>query len=252
MGLFTKIKSMFAHANNVLEGARPLDAHEQRAIALGAVYADEGGLPINALTMETDARTASTLLANAWDVTDRASYDATIQWLLTEGHRPYYAIVGPLVERAFNDRLRPKEAAGLADEAAAIAQSRGLDGAKAATWYQGWLGSAAAGGHALLPDAMPASIAAWDASRAVQVTRLAVDAGLVPEQEAWAGLHEAVALSRTHHTSWEDYGTSFLVGRAFWVARDPRGAIDQDLQKFANARDNMVKLEDSPWRAVAF
>lgn len=253
MGLFSVFKAMFSGSVfNVLEGARALTPREQRALAMGHVYAAEGSLPINALTMEADARTAAKLLASAWDVHDNDSYLSTMTWLRESGHRSMYPVIAPLVESAFAQRMNRKETRGLTAKAAADAQRLELDPSQAALLCEGWFNSAMLGGHAALPEPLPTSIAAWDCARAVQLSRLAVDAGFTNDSEAFALLGHFVAISREHHHSWAEFGDAFVTGRAFWSATDVRNPVDQELDKFTSARDSLLSAEDSPWHATAW
>ncbi|MDD1386795.1 DUF1266 domain-containing protein [Curtobacterium poinsettiae] len=253
MGLLSTLKNLFSGLGFVVtEGARPLSADEERAIAMGHVYAAEGALPVNVLTMEADARTASKLLTRAWGVSDHNSYLETMRWLRDSGHRTVYPIIAPLVERSYSQRLMPKAARALQDEAVTEAVRQGLDAAEVENHYRGWMGSTVMGGQAELPDQLPSSIAAWDCARAVQLSRLAVDAGFTTDTEAFGLLQEFVAISREHHRSWQEFGDAFLTGRAFWSARDAKNPVDQELHKFTYARDNLMKREDSPWQTIAW
>ncbi|MDQ0425167.1 DUF1266 domain-containing protein [Cellulomonas iranensis] len=250
MGFLSSLKSFFSSSFHTLEGARPLSDAEQRGLALGAVHAAEGSLPMNALTMEADQRTAARLLAGAWDVHGPQDVENTYAFLLTEGHRGYYAVVGPAVEATFEQRLGRRESEAKADEVAAQAAARGLDGARAREWYLGWLAAAKVGGHGELVDPLPASIVAWDAARVVHVSRLLVDAGFVDEARAYAAIAQAVDLARPAYASWKDFGDAFCVGRAFWKASNMRDPLDSEIGKFTSATRSLLEQEDSPWLTV--
>ncbi len=250
MGFMSALKKFLSSSYVTVEGARPLSPAEQRGLALGAVYAGEGGLPMNALTMQADQRTAAKLLAGAWDVHGPQDVETTYEFLLTEGHRGYYAVVGPAVEATFAQRLGRRETEAKAQEVAAQAGARGLDGARAQEWYYGWLASAKVGGHGELVDPLPASVVAWDAARVVHVSRLLVDAGYVDETRAFAAITQAVDLSRPAYASWQEFGDAFCVGRAFWKAANMRNPVDNEIGAFTGATRTLLTAEDSPWLTV--
>ncbi len=252
MGLFDKIKAIFATEFATLDGAPALTPEQDRALALGAVYAAEGHLPMNAPTMEADPGTAQKLLSGAWDVHGPDDVDGAYAYLLHQGHRGYYALVAPRVEEVFATRggrgLQKEHQARVAQEAA----ERGLDPARAQKWYVGWTGAAVAGGHAALPDPLPSSIVAWDAARVVHLSRLLLDAGLVTPDRAWDAMGEAVGLARPAYRGWEEFGRAFVVGRAFWTAGTSRNPVDGDISKFDGAVDDLLKVDGSPWLRLAY
>ncbi|MFT2748614.1 DUF1266 domain-containing protein [Clavibacter sp. Sh2036] len=253
MGLFSAFKKFLDGPGFVTsDNSRELDADERRAIAMGHIYAREGGLPINALTMEADQPTTAKLLARAWNVVDHDSYLDTMGWLRQSGHRSLYPIVTPLVDRSIAERAWPKAANAIQAEGVAEAERQGLDGGQAALFFQGWLRSTVSGGRAELPTPLPASIAAWDCARAVQLSRLAVDAGFTTDAEAFGLLTHFVAISREHHQSWQEFGDAFVTGRAFWSAKDVKNPVDQELSRFTLARDDLITREDSPWQTAAW
>lgn len=254
MGLFGKLKSMFTVEFITLDGAPALTPAQDRALALGAVYAAEGHLPVNAPTAEADPGTARTLLSGAWDVHGPDDVDGAYAFLLHQGHRGYYALVQPRVDEVFAVPARQK--AGLQREHRARigqdAAERGLDPVRADEWYVGWTSSAVSGGHGELPDPLPASIVAWDAARVVHLSRLLLDAGLVAPERAWAAMGDAVDLARPAYASWAEFGRAFVVGRAFWTAGTSRNPVDTEIGGFNRAVDRLLKDDGSPWLRLAY
>ncbi len=253
MGLFSKVKKAFSYEFAVLADAPGLTAEQTRGLALGAVYAAEGSLPINALTTGFDSGTTRSVLAQAWDVSGPGDVEAAFAYLIEGGHRAYYEIVATKVDALYTQKRR--DAAQLAaqheQQVSSEAQSANLDPAKAWLYYQSWGASAGMGGHAELVDPLPRSIAAWDAARVVHLGRLVVDSGYATADQVWPHIANAVEFSRAAHSNWTDFGNAFLVGRAFW--RSGLGhAIDNDLAPFALAVDNLLKTAGSPWLDVAY
>jgi Protein of unknown function (DUF1266) len=253
MGFLSKVKKAFAYEFNVLDEAPTLTPEQSRGVALGAIYAAEGNLPVNALTTEFDAATTRSVLAQAWDVAGPDDVEGAFAYLLGSGHRGYYELVAANVDAIFT--LKRKEAAELMAEhermVPANALARGLDPNKALQYYRSWLTSASMGGHGELVDPLPKSIAAWDAARVAHVARLVVDSGYATPEQVWPHMTAAVAMSREAHANWADYGNAFLVGRVFWRAGLGH-TVDNDLAPFKLAVENLTKTSGSPWLEIAY
>lgn len=247
MGLFSSLSKAFTFSFNVLDDARPLSAREQRGLALGAVYAVEGDLPINALTMQADQRTATRLLGQAWDVHGPEDVDTAYRFLLDGGHDRYYRLIGPEVMRLAETGGRRKDYAVAAGLIRDRADSLGLDAEPAEAWFTGWSLSLQSGGHEHLPHPLPESITAWDAARVVHLSRLMVDAGYASEHDAFDAVSTAVETARQAHHSWQEFGAAFLTGRAFWKARDVRNPVDSEAVHFTKAVKDLHTRDGSPW-----
>ena len=255
MGLLSGLKGFFSWEYTQLEGARPLSAAEQRGLAMGAVYAADMALPMNALTAQASVAIAAKLLDQAWDVRVPDDVMPTYANLLERGHREYYAYVAPLVERlkkeftnsySSTQRAWAKE---LEESVPAGAVERGLDPGRALGYYKGWSASYFAGGHAELVSPLPTSIVAWDAARVVHVSRLMIDAGLVDERTAYEAIAQAVDLSRPAYASWREFGQAFVVGRAFWTSFGD-GRPDPTSGSLGRKVDQLLEKQGSPWLTV--
>ncbi len=252
MGLFSSLSKAFTFSFNVLDDARPLSAREHRGLALGAVYAVEGDLPINALTMRADQRTAAKLLAQAWDVHGPEDVDTAYRFLLDGGHDRYYRLIGPEVMRLAEAGGRRQDYAAAAQLVRERAGFLDLDVDQAETWFTGWSLSLQSGGHEHLPHPAPESITAWDTARVVHLSRLMADAGYVSEHDAFDAIDTAVDQSRAAHGSWREFGSAFLTGRAFWRARDVRNPVDSEAVHFTKAVEDLHTRDGSPWLTLSW
>lgn len=247
MGLFAALKKSLSFSFAELEGARPLSPSEARGLALGAPYAAEGYLPINALTMEADAKTAAKLLSQAWDVHGADDVAGAYAFLLSGGHDPYYQLIGSegFASGGRGARQAAQEALGRIERSAA---ERGLDVGLATSWWNGWSFATQMGVMAELPSTLPSSIVAWDTARVVHLSRLLIDAGFTTETEAFAAIDQAVEQSRAAYSSWQGFGEGFITGRAFWTARDTKNPMDEKaLTAFNDAITKLHSTEGSPW-----
>ncbi len=170
---------------------------------------------------------AKALLENTWDVTDRASADESLQWLLEEGHRI------PLAEE-----LAYLAEIGLADvsedqRAEAILSSFDLD-EQQAEQYAEWF--------SLYEQHGENAAAAWDYSRAMWLLSYYYLADYYTLEES---LDQSLALAETIQTtfdSWDSFMESYFAGYEYWSeeSSDERRDIYEDLK---SSSDNPFALD---------
>ena len=83
---------------------------------------------------------------------------------------------------------------------------------------------------------------AYDYGRIAFVARSCYTAGYITAGEAWAYIDEIARMARKSFNNWEDYGKSYLLGRALWC-----GNSYDDFNDFAEVTRYLVEDEDSPW-----
>lgn len=254
MGLFDKLKKMMSFSFNVQEGAPPLSPEQERGLALGAIYAAEGYLPINALSMGADARTAAKLLAGAWGVHGPADVPKTYAFLFDEGHRGLYELTVPWALRMIGTPRREQKEFGrtLMAELPRQANERGIDPDRAMLAYTNWSMTYSYGMHSDLVDPLPDSILAWDMARVVHLSRLLRDAGFVSPEDAWAAVQRASDTARAGYGSWQEFADAFVVGRAFWATLNDRDHGGDDTGDFIKAVKELHEQPESPWRRFAW
>lgn len=257
MGIFGSLKGLFTFNYNILADAPALTTEQERGLALGAVYASEGDLPINALTMEADAKTAAKVLRGPWGVVDTESARETYRYLISTGHRGIYQVVRPYLEELGSAKKRGEYVAIQrrgAQELPEVALRHGLAADDVVRHFGGYANTIYEVKRNL-PEQYPTSIAAWDAARVVHVSRLFLDAGFIQPDEAWAAIAQAVQLARAEHTSWTEFNGGFVFGRAFWQM-GMRGAdaekISRDVSTFQFNAERLLTREDSPWTRLAW
>lgn len=170
---------------------------------------------------------ARALLENSWDVTDRASAEESLQWLLDEGHRI------PLAEE-----LAYLSEMGLADiseeeRAEAVLSNFDLDEQQAGQ-YAAWF--------SLYEQYGEDAAAAWDYSRAMWLLSYYYLADYYTLEES---LDQSLELAETIQTtfgSWDDFMESYFAGYEYWSeeSSDERRDVYEDLK---SSSDNPFALD---------
>ena len=176
-------------------------------------YGRFGGLAANDDSMAK----VQGMLNDSWDVTDRASADETLDWILTEGHR-----------LSFQEDMQTFEEVGIADvgpeeRVPLILDNFYLDEDEAqmcADWYS-WYEQYGA-------DA----VAGWDYCRAMNLLSFYYIAGYYTEQEALDKSMEIAAQMQPLFGSWDELMDSYLRGYEYWAeeSSDERRGVYEDLK----------------------
>lgn len=173
------------------------------------------GLPANDTTMEMEIES----LKEWWDVTDRASADDTLEWILTEGHRTGFA-----------ENMAVFEESGLGNEAAEDRADFILDNFDVdADEAEGY-----AAAYALYEEFGEHAIDGWDYCRAMNLLSFYYLAGYYTEEESLDKSLEIAQMIQTDSgfESWDDLMESYLRGYEYWAeeSSDERRAVYEDLK----------------------
>lgn len=173
-----------------------------------------GGLPANA---ESEA-TIQQLLTEWWDVTDRASADETLDWILTEGHRT-----------DFLENMQTLEGVGVSADTSSddlitmLQDDYGFDEEEAQSY---------AGAYSMYTEFGENAIDGWDYCCAMNLLGYYFTAGYYTEQEALDKSLEIAQTMQPLFDSWDDLVDSYLRGYEYWAGGDSeeRRAIYEDLK----------------------
>lgn len=171
------------------------------------------GLPANDDSMALEQQ----LLEDWWGVTDRASADETLDWILTEGHR-----VG------FADNMKYLEEAGLGGVSAEERKAFILDNFSATDEEaQGYVDN-----YAVYEQYGEHAIDGWDYCRALNLMSFYYLAGYYTEQEALDKSLEIAQTVQPLFESWDDLIESYMLGYEYWAEESSadRQAIYEDLK----------------------
>lgn len=179
-----------------------------------------GGLPANDDSKATEVQ----LLDEWWGVTDRASADENMDWLLTEGHRTSFAAD----VAAIPEQLQGIEEVPAADRVAWICENYEADQEDAETlvrWYN------------LYEEKGDSTLSAWDYSRAMSLLGYYYLAGYYTETEALDKSLEVAGTIQSEFSSWDEFMESYFVGYEYWADEDSteRRALYEDLKAAADS-----------------
>ena len=152
-----------------------------------------------------------------WSVTDRATADSTLDWILTEGHRATFAEDMAYLEEAGIRDIAPQERSAFLLDQFEMTEDEAQNYAEMFGFYEQYG-----------PDA----IAGWDYCRAMNLMSFYYPAGYYTEQEA---LDTSLEIARTMQPlfeSWDDLMSSYMRGYEYWAeeSADERRALYEDLK----------------------
>jgi hypothetical protein len=181
-----------------------------------------GGLPAN----DESAATEQELLSEWWDVTDRASADETLDWILNEGHRADFVENMQTLEGAGITADTPQE-----ELISMLTSDYGLDNDEAQSY---------ADSYAIYTEYGPDAISGWDYCRAMNLMGYYYIAGYYSEQEALDKSLEIAQTMQPLFESWDDLIDSYLRGYEYWA--------DGDSEERRAIYEEIKTREDNPYQ----
>lgn len=183
----------------------------------GQDYNRFAGLPANETTKALEQQS----LDEWWGVTDRASADETLTWILNEGHR-----------FGFVDNCKYLEESGLGGVEADKRQEFILDNFEISEEEaQAYISS-----YALYEEFGEHAIDGWDYCRAMNLVSFYYLAGYYTEQEALDKSLEIAQTIQPLFESWDDLIGSYMRGYEYWAEESSaeRQAVYEDLKTRAD------------------
>ncbi len=177
-------------------------------------YSMFGGMPANDDSMALQ----QSMLSEWWDVTDKASADETIEWLMSEGHRMDFAeMMDMLAEDGLGDMPEGERADYLLNNYTNMTE-------EIAQQYADF--------YAVYDEKGIDMISAWDYSRAMSVIGNAYIAGYYTETEALDKSLEIATVIQTVFDSWDAFQDSYMTGYEYWAeeSSDERRAVYESLK----------------------
>ncbi len=180
------------------------------------------GLPAN----DTSRQIEIASLEEWWDVTDRASAEETLDWILTEGHRTQFA-----------EDMEDLKAMGMgdaSDKTAFIKENLTVQSDDEAAMFVNW--------YAAYEEFGDNAIAGWDYCRALNLMSFYYLAGYYTEEEALNGSLAIAQQVQPMFDSWDALVDSYMIGYEYWAEESSaeRRAIYEDLQ---SRKDNPYTVD---------
>lgn len=173
-----------------------------------------GGLPAN----DDSQAVVQQMLPEWWDVTDRASADETLEWILNEGHRTNFAEEMKTLEENGVSANTSSE-----DLIAMLSNDYGFDEDEAQSY---------ANAYAMYTEFGPDAISGWDYCRAMNLLGYYYIAGHYSEQEALDKSLEVAQTIQPLFESWDELIDSYLRGYEYWAGGDSeeRRAVYEEIK----------------------
>jgi hypothetical protein len=181
------------------------DPAKRFALAVGAINGEQLTANVDSLETGVERQRLVQGLSESWDITSSETARSTLDWLLAEGHRGYFADVVAIARG-------PKNTWNLAAQ-------RFEEPDRVLEYVEHWAESEQelrAAGMLTSEQDIARGISSWDFGRAINVARMAFDAGYLSRDEAWGVIERAAALAKPLFSSWDELGRSYILGRAMW------------------------------------
>lgn len=172
------------------------------------------GLPANDDNMAAEQES----LEEWWGVTDRATADETLDWILTEGHRADFVGMMQILEEDKLGQMTEEERVTFILE-----NYQNMD-SDSAQYY--------ADMYAIYEQNGATAIDGWDYCRAMNLLSFYYLAGYYTEQEALDKSLEIAQTMQPLFDSWDDLMESYMNGYEYWAeeSADERRAVYDDLK----------------------
>lgn len=212
------IEESSASAADVSDTLRWFNASNSMLIYVnGWDYQLYGGLEPN----ETSQEIAKQILDNSWGVTDKASADEILNWLLSEGHRTEFAEEMEFLVESGIAEVEEGERASFLYENFEISEE---DAQSYANWFSKYeeSGEDAASG--------------WDYNRALSQLANFYLAGYYTLEEALDASMDVAKMIQGSFDSWDDYMESYFTGYEYWSeeSSEDRRGVYEELQSTAD------------------
>lgn len=176
---------------------------------------------------DTNQKLVKQMLAESWEVTNRASADEAMEWIVTQGHRTTYKQdMKSLVDAGIKNVKAEERKAFVEENFVATGEEADKMVALYANYEQ-------YGENA---------IDAWDYCRGISLAAYYYHAGYYTEQEALDKSMEIAQMMQPLYASWDEAMNSYLLGYEYWAEEpaDKRRAVYEELKA---EEDSVYKVD---------
>lgn len=164
------------------------------------------------------------MLENSWDVTDRASADETLDWILTEGHRTDFMYTGELLSMIAEECGEDELVNYLMQEFDESEEEAEFDAAT----------------YEMYKEYGENAIDGWDYCRALSLMSFYYMAGYYTKEEALDKSLEIAKTAQPLFSSWDELVESYLRGYEYWVGGDS--------SERRELYEELLAADDNPFR----
>lgn len=185
-------------------------------------YTVFGTMPANDETMASQ----QSMLSEWWDITDRASADETLDWLMNEGHRADFVEEMEMLTEVGLADLSAEERAGFLLDNYDFTEEEAQQYAQLYNGYE---------------EKGEDVISGWDYSRMASVLSSCYIAGYYTETEALDKALEAAKIIQQKFDSWDSFIDSYMLGYEYWAGEssEERRGIYEDLKAAPDSPYNL-------------
>ncbi|MCD7936919.1 MAG: DUF1266 domain-containing protein [Tannerellaceae bacterium] len=225
-----------------------LTPEQYKRISVGAVYSQQQTAFLNSLETGLEEDKVMNIVNNWWGLTNAEEAIAKLEYLDKKGFAYYF----PSAYKAFltedEEQKRQILLDGLATNKPLSEEEQEMleeDLEKAynqqenlADTYEELLEDKVIRNKEDIPRY---GVTGWDCGRLNFLARLCYDAGYISEQQAWVYIDKAYFLAKKTFTGWEDFGKSYVIGRAMW------GGEGSENSGIADIASHLCSDPESPW-----
>lgn len=215
-----------------------------QSLAAGAVLSTANGFALNIISPQRSAEEMRDWLDSSWHIFNAQDFDTQFQSLLNFGHAYIY---NRIIELSFE---YPEMLEGFSQEVFELMSKEYAEDMSSADLKES-LENFPKGvkrlkelGYINSDADLRLGTKAYDIDRAVTITRVSAGAGYIPNKVGLNYVMNAGDCARYFFSSWREFGTSLLLGRAIWGdVDDPNVAFDYRLKTV----ELLLNSPESPW-----
>lgn len=180
-------------------------------VGCGLILADMNGEDTHTLAAG-DEDASATKLENWWNLYSKKDVLEKINLVVSEGHR-----------HEFQNSINTPQTKKIIKQIASIVKEYKIN--------------------------VPSEIAAWDFCRVIGLCRWAIDVKYFTEQEAENIMTDMAKVLQKTYASWQEMGTAYLLGRAWWSGEDDI-MNEMGFLNAYNSFTSIIEDEDSYWNTI--
>lgn len=192
----------------------PTEQQKTYLLAMGAILSATNHENTTTLKSNLEITSLKALLTDSWNIADRTSALAALEWLKNIGHRTEYDDLQRILLTENITSCAQLESKGYNFNTPDITCSD-----TNIQLIRSFL-------ITLKGKLNGKTLYAWDYGRMINLSRWCYTAGYISEKEAWQYILPAGIKLQSYYGSWREYGDQYLLGRAYWL-KDIYGSADQ-------------------------